>query len=67
MEISDGERRAYHFAELVRKLTIKIAAKASGARPQDAAELALMLCNQAAQRKREIMGEPEPDPERLED
>lgn len=54
MELKESEREAHAFAEMVRKMSHSIAAKAASGQNMKAAEMALALCGQATERKREI-------------
>lgn len=54
MELSENDQKAYSFAELVRKMSHRIATLSAAGKSEQAAELALTLCEQAETRKREV-------------
>src|SRR5262249_4416032 len=50
------------FAEYVRNEAFQIGMMAKNGRAEEASKAALSLCSQAAAKKRELLGMPEPDP-----
>lgn len=58
-----GEGEFLAFVEYVRKEAFHVAMAARNGNAEKAAETALSLCSQAAAKKRQLLGLPEPDPD----